>query len=1229
MFPGSLIALEQTDDLVSEGIRRSVCLLETIDGQWVRILSETAEGTPPEGAPVLAMRGDQILVRKAAAVSWSEFADGLAQHGATCGRILPDGETALVQIDDFKSLDGFDKALASLSEDKEIVAWAEPDYLRTSAETVNDPYANSFGSWGQPYPDQWYLGTTRVFTAWDYVSASNDVVVAVIDTGADMEHPELVGQIWTNADETPDNDLDDDGNGYVDDINGYDFRTKSPDKLQDVHGHGTAMAGLIASLRNNHYGIAGIARRAKIMVLKNGNGVSFVSDNVEAIYYAISNGAQVINMSYSGRGFSELEKDAVDAAFDAGLVLVASSGNTGQDDVRYPASHESVLSVGASTPNDTVADFSTYNSYLDFVAPGQDILTLASRWPVMNNKPGFYFMRADGTSFSAAFVSAVAALIRQQHPSMSPAEIRTRLRNTADVLAEPPMKQGYGRVNAYRALLFDTALMAHIEAPEHNSIVAGTVDVTGTAAGSGFDHYILSYAVGEFGDSFTAITTGTGEVTSGLLGTWDTTPLTDGYHTVRLETYATSGTTVVERILVRVGNTYGQLVPGWPMSVYELPCSGTAADIDGDGVADFVGTGGYCDIGIVDGNGTPLSGWSRKSYYPAHNTIANAAAGDLDGDGHPEVVFETRYQNVTTHDSEFSLRVYDYVGNVVTGWPKDLFKGTDFESNSSRIGGPILADIDNDGLLEILTIGADQDVGSAAIVYAYNGDGSSVSNWPVTLAAGTLGSNGKLAAADFNGDGRLDVAGTTGNGLVFVLDANGSMLSGWPVSLGPSANQGGVVAFADFDNDGDVELFAAMYSGHAAIYEADGSLAPGWPQAMPERVLLPAIADFDGDGDLEIVIPSVGLGVGESRMLYVWHHDGTPASGWPISDSDYGAPIIIDFDGDGQLDIIIASVSQSMALEFTGTSKAVLGLPRPGGIANHCLAGDFTGDGTLELLLTEDVVPFSIAMINYPTRTVDPEYMPYPQPGIDARRNNAYIPGRLNPPAQPVLKLERESFAADVQGVNLVRGHSVSVGGIACEVATETVGSVCFTIPTNVPIGTHNMVVGHTAYGPVTFTDAVIVVEEFSDYEGGDAGAVWTLRYQPAVSENAEREPHVGPMDDYDGDGLLNSMEAALRGMGYSQTEPDVFVIPGLQWNTNGVGFEYVFDENMNVVDTVEMSLDLTNWYPPGHSNAPASLEVVVTGAGADPGLVIKRVTVTTNDAAYLFMRFKLEATEP
>ncbi len=349
-----------------------------------------------------------------------------------------------------------------------LVESVEPNAIyRSSAEgcPVDDPYACSVGAVAPSLKDLWGWYKIGVPEAWP-ASQGQNVVVAVVDSGVDFAHPEISQNLWFHtAEQLGIPGKDDDKNGFVDDVNGYDFANIDKDPTDD-HYHGTHVAGIVAAAANNAAGIAGVAPAAKIMAVKvlKSDGLGDTESIAKGILYAANNGADVINMSLGGPGSKAVE-NALGYAEAMGVVLVAAAGNESTDLAHtYPAAYRETIAVAASTPDDALADFSNWGSGVDLAAPGTSILSLkASQSQGGFPSPDGPLLWLQGTSMAAPHVSGAAALLLGKYPQATVDQIRTALRrSTIDVL-EPGWDpiSGYGRLQAAQAI---EALPASCEA---------------------------------------------------------------------------------------------------------------------------------------------------------------------------------------------------------------------------------------------------------------------------------------------------------------------------------------------------------------------------------------------------------------------------------------------------------------------------------------------------------------------------------------------------------------------------------------------------------------------------------------------------------------------------------------------------------------------------------------------------------------------------------------------
>ncbi|MBN2585316.1 S8 family serine peptidase [Patescibacteria group bacterium] len=268
------------------------------------------------------------------------------------------------------------------------------------------------------------LQQVRIQQAWDITTGTN-TVIAVIDTGVAINHDDLTNKFWVNPNEIPNNHIDDDNNGYVDDINGYNFYQNNTD-VSDQNGHGTAIAGIIAAQANNGKGIAGINWNAKLMVLKalNSLGGGEYNNVANAIRYAADNGARIINMSFGTYVDSLDLAQAVNYAVGKGVIIAAAGGNNSKNQLLYPAAYSNVIAVGAVDGAGYRASFSNYGTNLDVMAPGVGI-------PSASYITHEAYASNSGTSFATAHVTGLVSLMLARNASLTPAQAESILKNTA------------------------------------------------------------------------------------------------------------------------------------------------------------------------------------------------------------------------------------------------------------------------------------------------------------------------------------------------------------------------------------------------------------------------------------------------------------------------------------------------------------------------------------------------------------------------------------------------------------------------------------------------------------------------------------------------------------------------------------------------------------------------------------------------------------------------------
>ncbi|MFA4930450.1 MAG: S8 family serine peptidase [Patescibacteria group bacterium] len=553
---------------------------------------------------------------KVLAVSTICFFLGLCTHTNRADAVTTDPALVIQYSNDrLETVHCTDVTLIPLVED---VFWSRPDvtyvganHIFSMAAVPNDPM----------YSSQWYLPHVGLPTFWDSSAGSTDVTVAILDSGVDINHPDLSANIWTNAGEVAGNGIDDDHNGYIDDVNGWDFVSDTSDPRPKFDpgwsatgiNHGTVVSGIAGAVGNNGVGVAGVNWHVKIMPLRvlNGVGIGDTQTIYRAIQYASANGADFINLSFVGDQNDPLLAQAITAAYNKGIITFAAAGNEGinlNTSPRYPACNQNVITVGGTNEldqrvifyngNGTVGGGSNYGSNcLSLVAPA-DNFTSTSVYDADHDLTNYYISSWYGTSFATPLVTGAAALLKSSNSSLTGAQIVALLEEHAvsiDSLNPSVAGQlGYGRVSMDTLVQSEMSLNTVIQKLASN-IITGTI-TSGAPQVRVFmqDQSLVSQFFAYPSTDRFGVTSASGDVNN------------DGIEDV-VSVEGAGGAPMV-RIMTAAGIVQNQFFAY--ASSFRGGISVATGDVNGDGVDEIItgaGPGGGPHVRVFDSAGTVLT----------------------------------------------------------------------------------------------------------------------------------------------------------------------------------------------------------------------------------------------------------------------------------------------------------------------------------------------------------------------------------------------------------------------------------------------------------------------------------------------------------------------------------------------------------------------------------------------------------------------------------------------
>lgn len=843
-----------------------------------------------------------------------------------------------------------EEAMTALQEDKNII-FAEYDPILKIAYEPNDP----------SFPSQWHHNYIQSAAAWDYTFGSDEIVIGIVDSGILWNHPDLQANIWVNEAElnstlggTPmniswpsgtisgGNGLDDDGNGKIDDVIGWNFYLNNNNSFQNFadNDHGTHVAGCAGAVGDNYIGVAGAAMTVKLissMHAPNNTSSSSIYNGNNGIYYCADSGADIINCSWGGPGGGTASNTAVNYAVAQGALVFAAAGNESLNigiSPHYPGNATNAVCVAATGPNsDVIANFSNYGTPVDVSAPGDNIFSTI----IANNGYAAY----GGTSMASPVAAGVAAIIKSIHPYLGPMDLKQRIEETCDDIdALNPGFEGMlgaGRVNSFKGAMYDLIPDLQITDSSFFEIQGDGDGLPNPGEQVGLMLY-LSNSDGWLGATGVSavISCDLPEVTfiedeiqfpdiAGGASAWNTslpfsfqTPddMSDYVIPLTITITANSQYTwpyeserdfTVELTLVQAG---------WPYSVNGASTSaGAIVDLNNDGNKEIVFGDQNGMLHILNSDGTVQ--------IPPINTggiiSAAVAIGDISGDGMEEIV---------VGNEAGWIKVYDHTGTEIMT----------YDCGGSLKGTPMIADVNGDGNNEII---AASFIGGQ--LHVIKNDGTSFLNFPTSLSGGMLSTP---AIGDLNGDGNLDIVIATLNGSLDVIDTStGEQLTGWPFSLGAGSWNGPIIS--NVDSDSDPEVVVGTLNNKLFVLNHDGSLHSETNVGAQIKTSV-VTADFNNNGTQDIAF------VTGNGNVYIVDSQGNAYPNFPLSLGTMveSTPIVADIDNNGTPDLIFGdNIGLLHSIDITGNETINFPINLKGTIKTSPAIADSDGDGDLEILV--------------------------------------------------------------------------------------------------------------------------------------------------------------------------------------------------------------------------------------------------------------------------------------
>lgn len=710
---------------------------------------------------------------------------------------------------------------------------------------------------------QWALAQVNAKEAWKYATGKG-IVVGVVDTGLDYLHRNLNKSIWINPKEDLNgngkfdawsfeeerdgvlgdfNGVDDDGNGFVDDVIGYDFVDQNfanvgdyhtPDPIpNDENHHGTKVSGIIAAQRINGEGVQGLAFDAKLMALRafdiTGNGES--DDIARAIIYAAMNGVDVLNFSFGQSVKSPLVEAAVKFASDMGVVIAASSGNSGSYYRHYPSDYDEVICVGGTADEGELYGASNYGSRLDICAPGSMVVTTD-----VNDE----FTETSGTSLAAPHISAALALLKEKNPEYSPAELKAVLIASAyDYKADGwDIYTGAGFLDMEAAILEEAPSEIEITSPKYEDGIVKedypVYNISGTVVTPLFDSYSVYLGYGILPEEWFLINENVGkQIKEGTLAEFIPEQFKDTTYTVRLAVKLKNGNVLEQRKYLEIISKDSK-----PKFSDIKVLDGYRADQNVTIISFYNDRATSAKIEIRENASGILTIKDTESETPYHMFVLDSLHP---GDYNYNITVEDRAGNTSTYTKMFEVKQKDM--------PKDKFFAKNYTTRMAYLSN-VVADLSGNEKPEIIINDGETLADNKTIALEFDGESfSALDSTEVPWAV--------VGKGDSNGDGKPEIIATN-YGKTAIFQESGGKYFANPLFKSNEANTMWAAGMYDFDNNGkdevimynDTSYFVYQHSGGEYTYKATAVVPPRYLKVSIARGM--TIGDFDNDGKVEM-----------------------------------------------------------------------------------------------------------------------------------------------------------------------------------------------------------------------------------------------------------------------------------------------------------------------------------------------------------------------------------------